>query len=163
MVACHQLRGFHSTARTRRFIETQRFRQTGKVRMKSLAKFILSLALIAPFGANADTPPSTPAPSESQLVEHGSYINKDGIRVHSPAHTKNDDPACGCVCPMPCWELHLQPTSPRNVFASSYALSINQKLKAIACHTGPTHRPPRAATAAVQTVLISEERSYLFA
>ena len=59
--------------------------------MKRLAKFILSVALIAPFGANADTPPSTPAPSESQLVEHGSYINKDGIRLHSPAHTKNGE------------------------------------------------------------------------
>jgi hypothetical protein len=59
--------------------------------MKSLAKFILSVALIAPLGGHADTPPPIPAPSESQLVEHGSYINKDGIRVHSPAHTKNGE------------------------------------------------------------------------
>jgi len=63
--------------------------------MKSLAKFILSVALIAPFGVHADTPPPTPAPSESQLVEHGSYINKDGIRVHSPARTKNGEQPVG--------------------------------------------------------------------
>jgi hypothetical protein len=59
--------------------------------MKGLAKFTLSVALIAPFGAHADTPPPTPAPSESQRVERGSYINKNGIRVHSPAHTKNGE------------------------------------------------------------------------
>jgi hypothetical protein len=63
--------------------------------MQSLAKFILSVALIAPFWAHADTPPPTPAPSESQLVEHGSCINKDGIRVHSPAHTKNGEQPVG--------------------------------------------------------------------
>jgi Protein of unknown function (DUF3761) len=63
--------------------------------MKSLAKFILSVALIASFGAHADTPPPTPAPSESQLVEHGSYINKDGIPVHSPAHIKNGEQPVG--------------------------------------------------------------------
>jgi hypothetical protein len=63
--------------------------------MNSLAKFILSVALIAPFLAHADIPPPTPAPSESQLVEHGSYINKDGIRVHSPAHTKNGEQPAG--------------------------------------------------------------------
>jgi len=63
--------------------------------MKSLAKFVLSMVLIASFGAHADAPPPTPGPSESQLVEHGSYINKDGIRVHSPAHTKNGEQPVG--------------------------------------------------------------------
>jgi Protein of unknown function (DUF3761) len=54
--------------------------------MKILAKIILSVILFAPLAVHADAPP--PSPSESQLVEHGSYINKDGVRVHSPAHTK---------------------------------------------------------------------------
>jgi hypothetical protein len=31
---------------------------------------------------------SPPAPSESRLIGRGSYVNKDGVRVHSPAHTK---------------------------------------------------------------------------
>jgi len=44
-----------TTARTRRSIEAQRFGLTRKVRMKSLAKFILSVALIAPFGAPTQT------------------------------------------------------------------------------------------------------------
>ena len=61
--------------------------------MKLLAKCIVSLALVAPWGGHADTPP--PAPSESQLVEHGSYINKDGLRVHSPAHTKDGQEPVG--------------------------------------------------------------------
>jgi Protein of unknown function (DUF3761) len=59
--------------------------------MKILAKLFLAVALIAPFGVHADTQPPTLAPSESQLVEHGSYINKDGVRVHSPAHTKTGE------------------------------------------------------------------------
>lgn len=28
-------------------------------------------------------------PNEAQLVEHGSYVNKAGNMVHSPAHTKD--------------------------------------------------------------------------
>ena len=28
-------------------------------------------------------------PNDSQLVEHGSYVNKAGNTVHSPAHTKD--------------------------------------------------------------------------
>ena len=51
--------------------------------MKSFAIFVLSVALITPLWSHEDTPPPTPGPSESQLVEHGSYINKDGVRVHS--------------------------------------------------------------------------------
>jgi hypothetical protein len=37
--------------------------------------------------AIADTPSPTPNPNESQLVEHGHYVNKDGDVIHSPAHT----------------------------------------------------------------------------
>jgi Protein of unknown function (DUF3761) len=51
--------------------------------MKILAKIILSVALVARLVVHADA--SSPTPSDSQLVEHGSYINKDGVRVHSPA------------------------------------------------------------------------------
>jgi hypothetical protein len=61
--------------------------------MKILARIILSVALIAPLVVQADAPP--PAPSESLLVEHGSYINKDGVRVHSPAHTKRGEQPVG--------------------------------------------------------------------
>ncbi len=56
--------------------------------MKMLAAALtLLMALNVPLVTHADTPPPTPTPNESQLVEHGSYINKDGVRVHSPAHT----------------------------------------------------------------------------
>jgi hypothetical protein len=55
--------------------------------MKILAKIIVAVFLLAPLAVHADAPP--PAPSESLLVEHGSYINKDGVRVHSPAHTQD--------------------------------------------------------------------------
>jgi hypothetical protein len=61
--------------------------------MKILAKIILSVALVSPLVAHADAPP--PSPSESQLVEHGSYINIDGVRVHSPAHTKDGEQPVG--------------------------------------------------------------------
>ncbi len=61
--------------------------------MKILAKIILSVALVGPLGVHAGPP--SPAPSESQLVEHGSYINKDGVRVHSPAQTKDGEQPAG--------------------------------------------------------------------
>jgi hypothetical protein len=66
--------------------------------MKILAKLILSVALVSPLAAHADVPP--PSPSESQLVEHGSYINMDGVRVHSPAHTKDGEqpPGASAQC-----------------------------------------------------------------
>jgi Protein of unknown function (DUF3761) len=67
--------------------------QTGKVGVKFLAKIILSVILLAPPAVYADAPP--PSPSESQLVEHGSYINKDGVRVHSPAHSKDGERPLG--------------------------------------------------------------------
>jgi hypothetical protein len=47
----------------------------------------LLLSLIG-HAAIADTPPS-PDPKESQLVEHGHYVNRDGNVTHSPAHTIN--------------------------------------------------------------------------
>jgi hypothetical protein len=61
--------------------------------MKILAKIILSVVLVGPLVVHADAP--SPAPSESQLVEHGSYINKDGVRVHSPAHIKDGEQPAG--------------------------------------------------------------------
>jgi hypothetical protein len=63
--------------------------------MKTLVKITLWVALVAPLGVLADVPPLSPAPSESQLVEHGSYINKDGVRIHAPAHTKNGEQPAG--------------------------------------------------------------------
>jgi hypothetical protein len=34
-------------------------------------------------------------PSESQLVEHGRYMNKRGESIHSPAHTKDGKAPAG--------------------------------------------------------------------
>jgi hypothetical protein len=34
-------------------------------------------------------PDKSSTPDESDLIEHKSYINKDGNQVHSPAHTKS--------------------------------------------------------------------------
>jgi hypothetical protein len=61
--------------------------------MKILARIILSVALVAPLVVHADAPP--PSPSESQPVGHGSYINIDGVRVQSPAHTKEGEQPVG--------------------------------------------------------------------
>ena len=61
--------------------------KTRKVNMKTLARIILSVALVVPVHANA--PPA--APSESQFVGCGSYTNRDGVRVHSPAHAGNGE------------------------------------------------------------------------
>jgi hypothetical protein len=33
--------------------------------------------------------PTASAPVESQLIEHGHYVNSSGHLVHSPAHTKS--------------------------------------------------------------------------
>lgn len=49
--------------------------------------FVLVVAML--LSANVDakghrTPRQTP---ESQLIEHGHYVNSDGNVVHSPAHT----------------------------------------------------------------------------
>lgn len=56
-------------------------------------KFILLGLLIATlslptFSKESPDKPYT-KPNESQLVEHGSYVNKTGNTVHSPAHTKD--------------------------------------------------------------------------
>ncbi|MPQ66630.1 MULTISPECIES: DUF3761 domain-containing protein [unclassified Pseudomonas] len=56
-----------------------------------LAYLALAACLIfQPAFARSDTDRQAFTPDESQLLEHGSYINKDGNTVHSPAHTKSD-------------------------------------------------------------------------
>jgi hypothetical protein len=35
------------------------------------------------------TEPKAKQPNEADLKEHGHYVNKDGITVHSPAHSKS--------------------------------------------------------------------------
>lgn len=56
---------------------------------------ILATALFQPFQAYSKEPhhhkQSTHeiAPRESDLQEHGSYVNKKGKTVHSPAHSKS--------------------------------------------------------------------------
>lgn len=64
--------------------------------MKSFARVCLWLALAGiPVAAIADTP--TAQDPDSQLVEHGHYINKDGNVVHSPAHSKTGEVPAGAT------------------------------------------------------------------
>ena len=64
--------------------------------MKTLSVAFIALALALSSAANADTQPP-PTPDESQLVERGHYVNKDGVEVHSPAHTKTAAPPAGAT------------------------------------------------------------------
>src|ERR1700694_3621352 len=64
--------------------------------MNTLRTAFIALAFAVAIGANADTPPPT-SPDESQLVEHGHYVNKDGVEVHSPAHSKTAAPPVGAT------------------------------------------------------------------
>ncbi|WP_322015766.1 DUF3761 domain-containing protein [Paraburkholderia sp. J12] len=50
------------------------------------AALLLSLSVIAP--AYAYQPPNA-TPNESDLDNHGTYQNRDGETVHSPAHTRS--------------------------------------------------------------------------
>jgi hypothetical protein len=57
------------------------------------------LAFLLMFSAGAfaqEAAPTTPA-NDSQLVEHGSYINSSGQRVHSPAHSRTSDVPTGAT------------------------------------------------------------------
>jgi hypothetical protein len=57
--------------------------------MKKLAAALGCIWLAVSIAAYADKPPATKTPDESQLIEHGHYVNKSGHEVHSPAHSKN--------------------------------------------------------------------------
>lgn len=68
------------------------------MRTRCLLPFILaiSLAVPAPAWARSSEPSPGPqesqlfeTPQESQLIEHGHYLNKRGEEVHSPAHSKS--------------------------------------------------------------------------
>ena len=48
---------------------------------------MLALLTVCPLSYADETPAQPKTPNESQLIEHGSYVNKDGEVVHSPAHT----------------------------------------------------------------------------
>jgi hypothetical protein len=61
--------------------------------MQLLARVVLGALFAAPVVVRADAAP--PATNEAQLMEHGSYINKDGNLVHSPAHTKDGKQPAG--------------------------------------------------------------------
>lgn len=58
--------------------------------MKLVYVALAACLIFQPAFARSDTDRQTVTPDESQLIEHGSYINKDGNTVHSPAHTKSD-------------------------------------------------------------------------
>jgi hypothetical protein len=57
--------------------------------MKQISVILAVLMLCAfQLPSYADQTPAPPkASDESQLIEHGSYVNKDGQVVHSPAHS----------------------------------------------------------------------------
>lgn len=69
--------------------------------MRLIALAIVAALAIQPTFAKA--PPKHHIPTEeqvqdeSQLVEHGSYVNKDGRTVHSPAHTKSGGKPAGAT------------------------------------------------------------------
>jgi hypothetical protein len=66
--------------------------------MRLARKCLLLIALTASFAVYADQqPPAKPAPDETQLAEHGHYVNKDGHIVHSPAHAKNGGTPSGAT------------------------------------------------------------------
>lgn len=63
--------------------------------MKCLRVALVGLAFAVSIGSYADTPPANL--DESQLIEHGHYVNKDGVEVHSPSHSKTDAPPAGAT------------------------------------------------------------------
>jgi hypothetical protein len=56
--------------------------------MRKLLAIIISGWLTLSTVAHADNPQPTTSPDESQLIEHGHYINGSGQEVHAPAHSK---------------------------------------------------------------------------
>jgi hypothetical protein len=63
----------------------------------SLLLGFLALVTFCPLSHADDTPAQSRTPNESQLIEHGTYINKDGQTVHSPAHTVTGDVPAGAT------------------------------------------------------------------
>lgn len=67
--------------------------------MKHVAVILVVLTLFSfqlPSYADQTSTPSK-ASDESQLIEHGSYVNKDGRVVHSPAHSITGKPPEGAT------------------------------------------------------------------
>jgi len=58
--------------------------------MKPTYLALAACLIFQPAFARSDTDRQVVTPDESQLIEHGSYTNRDGKTVHSPAHTKSD-------------------------------------------------------------------------
>ena len=58
--------------------------------------FALGIAAAKPPAPSASAASPVPAaPQESQLVEHGHYVNKSGAVVYSPTHTVNGQAPAG--------------------------------------------------------------------
>lgn len=53
------------------------------------AILLLLAALACPTLYAKAPPPASNQPDEAQLIEHGSYSNRDGNTVHRPAHSKS--------------------------------------------------------------------------
>ncbi len=63
-----------------------------------LAYLALAAALVfQPALAKSYVDQSAVSSDESQLMEHGAYINSDGKSVHSPAHTKSGQAPAGAT------------------------------------------------------------------
>lgn len=62
---------------------------------KMLLQGALVALLLVSGSVFAKAPPPPDGVDESQLVEHGSYVNKDGKPVHKPAHSKNGKAPAG--------------------------------------------------------------------
>ncbi|WP_150296254.1 DUF3761 domain-containing protein [Pseudomonas extremaustralis] len=66
--------------------------------MKLVYLVIAACLISQPVFAKAKNDPQQALPpDESQLIEHGSYLNSDGKTVHSPAHTKSDSAPQGAT------------------------------------------------------------------
>ena len=67
--------------------------------MKHFSVLLAALTLFSfQLTSHADQTSARPkASDESQLIEHGSYVNKDGQVVHSPAHTVTGETPAGAT------------------------------------------------------------------
>ena len=61
------------------------------------AAALVYVSLLSPCAYADSSASSAPRNQESQLVEHGHYVNKAGHTVHSPAHTKSGQAPVGAT------------------------------------------------------------------
>lgn len=59
---------------------------TLKQALREMTRLLLFALVVAPMVYAVG---ATNSPNQSQLIEQGTYVNKSGQTVHSPAHTKD--------------------------------------------------------------------------